>query len=49
MLVLEGSVQATTAADRRQLSQGEALFVEHRDGALTLTGDGRVAVVSVPD
>lgn len=48
VLVLEGSVQAVTATESRQLTRGEAMFVTHEDGELSLTGDGRVAVVSVP-
>ena len=48
LLCLDGEVDVVTASDRCRLSRGQALFVEHVDGAITLEGDGTVAVASVP-
>ncbi len=48
LLCLDGEVDVVTASDRCRLSRGQAIFVEHVDGAITLEGDGTVAVASVP-
>jgi mannose-6-phosphate isomerase len=48
LLCLDGEVDVRVAGDRCRLTGGQALFVEHVDGALALEGDGTVAVASVP-
>ena len=48
VLALEGEVGVATAAERQCLSQGEAVFVGYAEGAIELTGSGRVAVGAVP-
>ncbi|GAW48464.1 MULTISPECIES: mannose-6-phosphate isomerase, class I [unclassified Nocardioides] len=48
VLVLDGSVNLSTETGAASAVQGEALFIEHADGALTIDGNGRVAVASVP-
>ncbi|GAB3793855.1 mannose-6-phosphate isomerase, class I [Nocardioides ungokensis] len=47
VLVLEGTVDVTTAGRCEPLHAGEVLFVGHQERAL-LAGDARVAVASVP-
>jgi mannose-6-phosphate isomerase len=48
LLVLEGSVEVSTAGQRLALRQGEAVFVTHEDGPFEVAGNGEVAVGSVP-
>ena len=48
VLVLEGTMRATTATSSQTFDQGEVLFVGHENGGLRLEGDARVAVASVP-
>jgi mannose-6-phosphate isomerase len=48
VLVLEGRVQVRSRADAVELARGEAVFVGDDEGALEVTGDGRVAVGAVP-
>lgn len=48
VLVLEGTVEATTAGRAEALTQGEVLFVGNDHKELRLVGDARVAVASVP-
>lgn len=49
VLALDGSVEVQSASGQtEQLQQGQAVFVEDRDGELTITGPGRVAVTAVP-
>ncbi|MDP2773918.1 MAG: mannose-6-phosphate isomerase, class I [Nocardioides sp.] len=48
VLALDGTVEVATAGQRLTLARGEAVFVTHEDGPITVTGDGEVAVGSVP-
>ncbi len=48
MLVLEGSVDVRAETGTATLTRGEALFVEHADGAISLSGNGTAAVACVP-
>lgn len=48
LLCLDGSVEAVTARERLPLVGGQALLVEHADGAVRLEGAGTVVVASVP-
>lgn len=48
VLALEGEVELTIASDRQELTSGDAVFVPHDDGPITVTGAGRVAVAAVP-
>ncbi|WP_395657317.1 mannose-6-phosphate isomerase, class I [Nocardioides sp.] len=48
VLVLDGEVHLATAAERLHLTRGDAVFVGHDEGALEVTGTGRVAVGAVP-
>jgi mannose-6-phosphate isomerase len=48
VLVLDGTVDVATASQRLTLTRGEAVFVTHEDGPFDVTGDGEVAVGSVP-
>lgn len=44
LLVLDGHVEVDTDRDRAVLERGESVFVGDDEGALQVTGDGRVAV-----
>jgi mannose-6-phosphate isomerase len=48
VLALEGPVTVAAGDKVETLASGHAVFVAHEDGAVTLSGAGRVAVVSVP-
>ena len=48
VLALEGPVEVAAGGQVEKLAGGQAVFVAHEDGAVTLSGEGRVAVVSVP-
>ena len=48
VLALDGTVEVATAGQRLSLRRGETVFVTHEDGAFDVTGDGEVAVGSVP-
>ncbi len=48
LLVLEGALTVTCSSASERLVQGEALFVEHADGPIEVSGTGRVAVAAVP-
>ncbi len=48
LLVLDGTVVVTTQRDALTLHRGQAVLVEHDDGDFEVTGDGQVAVGSVP-
>jgi mannose-6-phosphate isomerase len=48
LLCLDGELVVSSAHARRELRQGQTLFVPHADGAITLDGEGTVAVASVP-
>ncbi len=49
VLALDGEVTVATAADSQTLAQGDAVFVGYDEGALELSGAGRVAIAGVPD
>jgi mannose-6-phosphate isomerase len=49
LLVIEGEVEAQTAAGSELLGQGDTVFVAHAEGPLSLRGSGRVAIAGVPD
>jgi mannose-6-phosphate isomerase len=48
VLVLEGTVTVSTKTASVTATRGQSVFVAHEDGAMELTGDGRVAVGAVP-
>lgn len=48
VLVLEGQVTVAAGGEEITATRGQSVFVAHSDGAMTLTGEGRVAVGSVP-
>jgi len=48
VLALEGPVVVAAGEATETIESGQAVFVAHEDGAVTLSGAGRVAVVSVP-
>jgi mannose-6-phosphate isomerase len=48
LLCLEGDLVVTSAHARHELHRGQSLFVPHSDGAITLDGEGTLAVASVP-
>lgn len=48
VLALDGAVTVSTAQKSQPLTRGQALFVSHTDGAISITGSGRVAIGSVP-
>lgn len=49
LLCVDGAVEVTTTAGQSlTLARGEAVFVTHQDGSFDVTGDGEVAVGSVP-
>ena len=48
VLALEGTVTVSTGDQVEILAGGDAVFVAHVDGPVTLSGDGRVVAVSVP-
>ena len=47
LLVLEGALTVASSTTSERLAQGEALFVEHADGPIEVSGAGRVAVAAV--
>lgn len=48
VLVLDGEVTVATGTDSQTLGQGAAVFVGHDEGALEISGTGRVAIGAVP-
>ena len=49
LLCLDGEVTvATGSGEVETVAQGESVFVPHTDGALTVTGHGRVVQADVP-
>ena len=48
VLVLDGEVTVATDTDSQTLAQGAAVFVGHDEGALEISGSGRVAIGGVP-
>ncbi|MFC7493232.1 MULTISPECIES: mannose-6-phosphate isomerase, class I [unclassified Nocardioides] len=48
VLVLDGEVTVATAAETQIVSRGEALFIAHADGEASISGEGQVAIASVP-
>lgn len=48
LLVLDGTVEVVTERQRLTLVRGDAVFVAYEDGPFDVTGDGEVAVGSVP-
>lgn len=49
LLCVDGAVEVTTSAGQSlTLTRGQAVFVTHQDGPFDITGDGEVAVGSVP-
>jgi mannose-6-phosphate isomerase len=48
VLAVEGRVQVVSGQTSLAIHRGQAVFVEDRDGAFYVTGDGRVAVGWVP-
>ena len=48
VLVLDGAVTVTTRTDTLSAGRGQSVFVSHDDGPVSLTGEARVAVGSVP-
>ncbi|WP_164519780.1 mannose-6-phosphate isomerase, class I [Nocardioides ferulae] len=48
VLALDGTVTVHTAAGSSEISRGHALFLGDADGPVTLSGQGRVALATVP-
>lgn len=48
VLVVDGKVEVANGVQALEVERGGAVFVEHQDGPITVTGDGRVAVGAVP-
>jgi mannose-6-phosphate isomerase len=48
LLCLDGELVVTSAVARHELRRGQALFVPDAEGAITLEGEGTLAVASVP-
>ena len=48
VLVLDGEVKVITDSGRAALRRGQSMFVRHADGALSVEGEGQVAVGAVP-
>lgn len=48
VLALDGEVIIATDLDSQALGQGAAVFVGHDEGALEVSGSGRVAIAGVP-
>ena len=48
VLVLDGEVTVATETASEHLERGEAVFLAHADGPASISGDGRVAIGSVP-
>ena len=48
VLVLDGHVTVVTGSRSEELRRGQAVFLAHADGQASITGDGQVAIGSVP-
>lgn len=48
LLCLEGTVEVAGGGESETLAPGDALFIPHQDGAIRVSGVGRVAVCGVP-
>lgn len=48
VLALDGEVTVATGADSQTLGQGAAVFVGYDEGAIEVSGAGRVAIAGVP-
>jgi len=49
LLALDGSVEVTAGGRSVQVARGHAVFVEHDDGPIAVSGPGWVAVGAVPE
>jgi mannose-6-phosphate isomerase len=49
VLALDGTLEVRTDRQQETVVRGQALFVAHDDGPVTVAGEGRVAIGAVPD